>query len=444
MLRIARDKFRFKAASMNFMRRVSRKNGLGPHVCIPPNLKEGKYSVDDARSEAQLVMFKTVSEVLEKTGIRPDQIDVVVTNCSIFNPIPSLSAMLVNKFKMRDDVRTFSLGGMGCSAGQIGLDIIREILTNGGNCKYGLLVSTENMTQNFYIGLNRSMILPNTIFRLGCSAVLFQNVPRKAKYLVKELIRTHTGADDGAYSCVYETTDEQGLQGVALAKSITSNAMKALTINMKKVFVSVLPVHLMLDYVLRLAKLYGKYYWDTRVKHISTTYPMPVMPKISHKINNFCFHTGGRAVIDGMQSMFNLSDEQIEASRAALYRYGNTSSASTWYELAYHESTGSVHRGNLVWQIAFGSGFKCNSTILKALRTITSEDATQFDPLDREWRYKPEMLLKDPFTKEEENMDYDAWESEMLQAEREAQEEEYRKRYSGLEINVRQEKNINE
>ena len=39
MLRIARDKFRFKAASMNFMRRVSRKNGLGPHVCIPPNLK---------------------------------------------------------------------------------------------------------------------------------------------------------------------------------------------------------------------------------------------------------------------------------------------------------------------------------------------------------------------------------------------------------------------
>ena len=55
--------------------------------------------------------------MLDKTGIRPDQVDVVVTNCSIFNPVPSLSAMLVNKFKMRDDVRTFSLGGMGCSAG---------------------------------------------------------------------------------------------------------------------------------------------------------------------------------------------------------------------------------------------------------------------------------------------------------------------------------------
>lgn len=96
-----------------------------------------------------------------------------------------------------------------------------------------------------------------------------------------------------------------------------------------------------------------------------------------------------------------------------------------------------MHRGNLVWQIAFGSGFKCNSTILKALRTITGEDATQFDPLDKEWRYRPEMLLRDPFTKEEETMDYDAWESERLQIERRAQEEELRKRYSGLEINVK-------
>lgn len=36
--------------------------------------------------------------------------------------------------------------------------------------------------------------------------------------------------------------------------------------------------------------------------------------------------------------MFKLSDEEIEASRAALYHYGNTSSASVWYDLAYHES----------------------------------------------------------------------------------------------------------
>jgi 3-ketoacyl-CoA synthase len=45
--------------------------------------------------------------------------------------------------------------------------------------------------------------------------------------------------------------------------------------------------------------------------------------------------------------MFSLSEKKIEASRASLYRYGNTSSASIWYELAYHESHG-IKKGEIV------------------------------------------------------------------------------------------------
>ena len=42
-----------------------------------------------------------------------------MVNCSLFCPTPSLSAMLVNRFKMREDILSFNLGGMGCSAGKI-------------------------------------------------------------------------------------------------------------------------------------------------------------------------------------------------------------------------------------------------------------------------------------------------------------------------------------
>jgi 3-ketoacyl-CoA synthase len=38
--------------------------------------------------------------------------------------------------------------------------------------------------------------------------------------------------------------------------------------------------------------------------------------------------------------------------------------------LAYSEAKGRIKRGDRTWQIAFGSGFKCNSAVWKALRTI--------------------------------------------------------------------------
>jgi 3-ketoacyl-CoA synthase len=43
------------------------------------------------------------------------------------------------------------------------------------------------------------------------------------------------------------------------------------------------------------------------------------------------------------------------------------------YVLANIETKGSVRRGDRVWQIAFGSGFKCNSAIWRALRNVNTQ-----------------------------------------------------------------------
>ena len=59
---------------------------------------------------------------------------------------PSLSAMIVNHFKMRDDLISYNLAGMGCSAGVIAIGLAERLLRNEPG-KYALVVSTENVTQ---------------------------------------------------------------------------------------------------------------------------------------------------------------------------------------------------------------------------------------------------------------------------------------------------------
>ena len=68
-----------------------------------------------------------------------------------------------------------------------------------------------------------------------------------------------------------------------------------------------------------------------------------------------------------------MSERQMEASRMTLYRYGNTSSSSVWYELAYGEAKGRIRRGDRVWQIAW-SGFKCYIVFWKAIRTVDCKE----------------------------------------------------------------------
>ncbi|GER50358.1 3-ketoacyl-CoA synthase [Striga asiatica] len=96
----------------------------------------------------------------------------------------------------------------------------------------------------------------------------------------------------------------------------------------------------------------------------------PYLPDFKLAFNHFCIHAGGRAVIDELEKNLKLEPVHVEASRMTLHRFGNISSSSIWYELAYIEAKRRVKRVDKVWQIAFGSGFKCNSVVWIALRDV--------------------------------------------------------------------------
>ncbi|KAL4338340.1 hypothetical protein HN51_048503 [Arachis hypogaea] len=66
-----------------------------------------------ARKEVEDVMFGAIDDLLAKTSINPKDIEILIVNCSLFNPTPSLSANIVNHYKFRGNIKSFNLGGMG-------------------------------------------------------------------------------------------------------------------------------------------------------------------------------------------------------------------------------------------------------------------------------------------------------------------------------------------
>ena len=127
-----------------------------------------------AREEARLLIFSAIDEVFSKTGLGPNDVNILITNWSIFCPSPSLSSMIVSKYKMRSTIKTFSLSGMGCSASLISVDLASRLLQLHANSN-ALVISTEIITPDCYVGSEQSMLVPACIFRLGCAAILLTN-----------------------------------------------------------------------------------------------------------------------------------------------------------------------------------------------------------------------------------------------------------------------------
>ncbi|XP_072974414.1 3-ketoacyl-CoA synthase 11-like [Typha angustifolia] len=354
---------KFSQENVEFQRKIIERSGLGDATYLPDSLRNipSNPSMAEARKEAEMVMFGALDELLAKTNLKPKDIGILIVNCSLFNPTPSLSAMVVNHYKLRGNIISYNLGGMGCSAGILSIDLAKDLLRAHPNTN-AVVISTENITLNWYFGNNRSMLVSNCLFRMGGAAILLSNKSsdrRRSKYQLVHTVRTHKGSDDKCFGCVTQEEDAEGLVGISLSKDLMAVAGDALKTNITTLGPLVLP---MSEQLLFFATLVAKKLFQMKVK--------PYIPDFKLAFEHFCIHAGGRAVLDELEKNLQLSEWHMEPSRMTLYRFGNTSSSSLWYELAYSEAKGRMKKGDRVWQIAFGSGFKCNSAVWKALKSV--------------------------------------------------------------------------
>jgi len=354
----------FDQEAVSFQEKLLYLTGVGEDAYFPDGIlhEPPNMGMASARAEAEEVLTGCLDQLFAKTKVKPVDIDILVVNCSLFNPTPSLAEMVMNKYKMRSSTRVYNLSGMGCSAGVVSMDLARDLLQVHKN-SLAVVISTENITQNWYTGNDKSMLVSNTLFRMGGAAMLLSNRRRdgwKAKYQLRNLVRVHKGANDKSYNAVYQHEDANGKIGVALARSkeLMEVAGDALKSNLTILGPMVLPWSEQILFFLNFLK--RKY--ETVVAKSQKRTPAYV-PDLKKAFDPFSIHAGGKAIIDGIEQNLKLEQHHVEPSRATLYRYGNTSSSSIWYELNFIELSGRMRKGDKVFQIALGSGFQCNSIV---------------------------------------------------------------------------------
>jgi len=403
----------FTQESLDFMKRLLVRSGTGQSTAWPPGIVQclrgepTDNSIQGSRTEAETIIFNIVENAMKKANVTADEIDVLVINCSLFSPTPSLCAAVITKFQMRSDILSYNLSGMGCGASLLALDLAKNMLHRRRFGGKALVVSTEIITPNLYKGNERAFLLQNTLFRCGGSAMVLSNKwldGSKAWFKLLHCVRVQNNTKDG-YECVFECEDSAGERGVRLSKEIVKVAGKTMEKNLTTLGPLVLPWSEQAKVAYSIvAKVVMKKFFGKRVN--------VYVPDFKRGVDHFCIHAGGRAVIDGEYTVYfgswlvvlrplpplyhsphhyyiilypsmisfhflltsllgiekNMKLEKFhtEPSRMALLNFGNTSSSSIWYEMEYimdEQKSNPLRKGDRIMQVAFGSGFKCTSGV---------------------------------------------------------------------------------
>lgn len=354
---------------LTFQHKVFKKAGLSRFGTYLPKSIHPKYApvpstdLDSAMEECKLAVCGAMQGLLDKMKLHPQDIDILVTTCSIFCPTPSMASMVVNHFKMKSSIQSYHLGGMGCGNGVVAINLMRDLLKARPNCN-AILICNETTTPALYRGTDKHRLVTNVLFRMGASAILLSNKRQwryngQAKYILKSAQRVHLGASDDAYRAIYMGPDDEGINGIYLGLNVVKEATKALTIAMTKIAPHILTSRQLLEaacyYVL---------------KYLGRGSTEPYMPCFAEGVQHFLIHAGGAKVLDGIGASLKLTESHLEPSRAVLYDYGNVSSSTTWYTLTFIEAVRGVRKGDKVLQIGVGSGIKCGVNVWTALRNI--------------------------------------------------------------------------
>jgi alkylresorcinol/alkylpyrone synthase len=257
---------------------------------------------------------------LEQAGIAAAEVDAIIDVSCTGLAIPALNVDLAADLGLRPDALRIPITAAGCAGGALGLNLATQISAGG---KTVLLVAMEMCTLTFVPGDRaRANLVAGALFGDGAGAIVLgpkgsgPRIVGSASHLFP----------DSRHAMGFEV----GSHGLRI------NLDRTLPVLLQK---GLRPV----------------------VNQFLAQHGLTAADVGLHLV-----HTGGRRVLDVYEEIFQLAPGSLRASREALRRHGNTSSASVLTVLAEAQRLGlRPECGQHALMVAFGPGLSVEMLLME-------------------------------------------------------------------------------
>jgi alkylresorcinol/alkylpyrone synthase len=274
--------------------------------------------------EEGLVLFERVAkDAIEQAGIRPDEIDTVVTICSSGIATPSLEARAMENLGLRADLRRVPVFGLGCGGGVGGLGLASSLAADEPG-KTVLLVVLELCSLAFRIDRRtKEDAVASALFADGAAALVLRGGTDGGLATVKGSAQ-YTWPD--TLDVMGWIFDPVGF-GVVLSRSVP-------------IFV------------------------ERRFPPIAKKL-LEAVGLVNENIGRYVCHPGGGRVVDAVEMALKLKRGSLDHERDVLREYGNMSAPTVLFALK--RVLQSPSKGTLALS-ALGPGFTASLVALEPAR----------------------------------------------------------------------------
>jgi alkylresorcinol/alkylpyrone synthase len=271
--------------------------------------------------EASESLFaEAASAAIEKAGLKPDQIDGVVTVSTTGIATPSLEARVGPRLGLREDVRRVPIFGLGCAGGVNGLATTSRLAAAEPDTNW-LFVTVET-----------------------CSISIRLDSDDPAAVVATALF------GDGAAAAVVTSGEHSVARIMGGAEKMWPDTLRIMGWDVEDpglavVFDRAIPPFIEAELAQAVDEICGR------------------LGIARGDIDRLCCHPGGVKVIDAIETALQLNQGELNIEREVLRDYGNMSAPTVMFVLDKLLERGLPDR---VLMTAFGPGFTCAGLLLEA------------------------------------------------------------------------------